>query len=109
VEDRLRRASQKGIDGLFVKGKSKGYEMACGECYRRIRRLYRRFRPNFGGYVAVTILHDPRSRIFMIRAFNEYGDSAYLSENMRETGSLVRSIWTGETVILEGDKAVGVV
>jgi len=32
-----------------------------------------------------------------------------LSEDMRETRSLVRSIWTGETVILEGDKVVGVV
>jgi len=42
-----------GIDGLFIKGKSKEFEIVCGECYRRIGR----FR------------------------------------------SLVRSIWTGETVI----------
>jgi hypothetical protein len=52
---------------------------------------------------------DPGPRIFIISAFNEYGDSAYLSEDMRETRSLVRSLWTGETVILEGDKVVGVV
>jgi len=83
--------------------------MVCGECFRRIRRLYRRFRPSFGGYMAVTVLYDPESRTFTIRAFIEYGDSAYLSENMSETRSLVRSIWTGETVILEGDKVVGVV
>ena len=80
-----------------------------GECFRRIRRLYRKFRPSFRGYVLVTVLYDSDSRIFTIRAFNEYGDSAYLSENMRETRSLVRSIWTGETMILEGDKVVGVV
>jgi len=28
---------------------------------------------------------------------------------MRETKSLVRNIWTGETVILEGDRVVGMV
>jgi len=98
-----------GIDGLFAKGKSKGFEMVCEECFRRIRRLYRRFRPSFGGYVSVTVVYDPESRIFTIRAFNEYGDSAYLSEDRKRTRSLVRSIWTGETVILEGNKVVGVV
>jgi len=80
-----------------------------GECFRRIEGLRRRFKPSFRGYVAVTVLYDPDSRIFTIRTFNEYGGSAYLSENMRETRSLVRSIWTGETMILEGDKVVGVV
>ncbi|MCF3652670.1 MAG: hypothetical protein L2C94_000600 [Aigarchaeota archaeon] len=35
-------------------------------------------------------------------AFNEYGDSAYLSEDMMETRSPVRSIWPGDVVILEG-------
>jgi hypothetical protein len=39
------RSIPSGIDGLFVKGKSKGYKMVCGECYRRIRRLRSRFRP----------------------------------------------------------------
>jgi len=34
----------KGIDGLFAKGKSKGYEKVCEEYYRRIRRLKSRFR-----------------------------------------------------------------
>jgi len=99
----------KGIDGLFVKSKSKEYEKVCEECYRRIRRLRSRFRPSFGGYVSVTAVYDPGSKIFTIGAFNEYGDSAYLSENMTETKSLVRSIWTGETVILDGDEVVGVV
>jgi len=42
---------QSGIDALFVKSKSKGFETVCEECFRRIRRLYRRFRPSFGGYV----------------------------------------------------------
>ena len=78
------------------------------ECFRRIRRLRSRFRPGFG-CIAVTVVYDSNSRIFIIRAFNEYGDSAYLSENMRETRSLVRSIWTGETVILEGYRIVGVI
>ena len=84
-----------GIDGLFVKGKSEGFEKVCEECYRRIRRLKSRFMPSFGGYVSVTVVYDPSSRIFTIGAFNEYGDSAYLSEDMSETKSLVRSIWTG--------------
>jgi len=96
-----------GIDGLFAKGRA--YEKVCEECYRRIRGLRSRFRPSFGGYVSVTVVYDPSSRLFTIGAFNEYGDSAYLSEDMNETRSLVRSIWTGETVILEGDKVVGVV
>jgi len=87
----------------------RGMRWYAGECFRRIRRLYRRFRQSFRGYVSVTIVYDPESRIFIIRAFNEYGDSAYLSENMRETKSLVRSIWTGEIVILEGDRVIGVV
>jgi len=67
------RSIPRGIDGLFVKGGSEEYEMVCGECYRRIRRLGRRFRPSFRGYVSVTVLYDPKSRIFTIRAFNEYG------------------------------------
>ena len=97
-----------GIDGLFAKGKSKGYEKVCEEYYRRIERLRGRLRPGFG-YIAVTVVYDPSSRIFTIGAFNEYGDSAYLSEDMKKTKSLVRNIWTGETVILEGDEVVGVV
>ena len=97
-----------GIDGLFAKGKSKGFEKVCKECYRRVERLRSRLRPSFG-YTAVTVVYDPGSRIFTISAFNEYGDSAYLSEDMNETRSLVKSIWTGETVILERDKVVGVV
>jgi len=96
----------KGIDGLFVR--CRAYDKVYEECYRRIRRLRSRFRPGFG-CIAVTVVYDPKSKIFTISAFNEYGDSAYLSENMRETKSLVRSVWGGETVILEGDKVVGVV
>ena len=101
------KALPKSIDGLFVRGRA--YEMVCEECYRRIERLYRRFRPSFGGYVSVTVVYDPEFRVFIISAFNEYGDSAYLSEDMSETKSLVRNIWTGETVILEGDRLVGVI
>ena len=98
----------------FVKVQGfKAYEMICGECYRRVRRPRSRFRPSFGGYVSVTVVYDHTSKIFTIRAtiraFNEYGDSAYLSKDMRETKTLVRSIWTGKTVILEGDKVVKVV
>ena len=100
---------QKGIDGLFVKGKSKGFEKICEECYRRIEWLKSRLRPSFGGYVSVTAVYDPSSRLFTIGAFNEYGDSAYLSEDMNETRSLVRSIWTGETVILDEDRVVGAI
>ena len=60
--------------------------------------------------MAVTVLYDPDSRIFIIRAFfNEYGDSTYLREDMSETRSLVRNVWTGETVILEGDRVIGFV
>lgn len=51
---------------------------------------------------SVTVVYDPNSGIFTIWAYNEYGDTVYLSENMRETRSFVKSIWTGETVILEG-------
>jgi len=98
----------KGIDGLFAKGKSKGFEKVCEECYMRIERLRSRFRPGFG-CIAVTVVYDPSSRLFTISAFNEYGDSAYLSEDMRGAGSLVSNIWTGETVILEGDRIVGVI
>jgi len=83
--------------------------MVCDECYRRIGRLYRRFRPGLGGYVLVTVVYDPEPGAFIISAFNEYGDSAYISEDMSETKSLVRDIWTGETVILEDDRVVGVI
>jgi len=83
--------------------------MVCDECYRRIERLYRGFRPSFGGYVSVTVVYDPEFRVFTISAFNEHGDSAYLSEDMRRIRSLVRDIWTGETVILEDDRVVGVI
>jgi len=44
----------KDIDGLFVKGKSKGFEKVCEECYRRIKGLKSRFRPGFG-CIAVTL------------------------------------------------------
>jgi hypothetical protein len=98
---------QKGIDGLFVR--CRAYEKICEECYMRIEGLRSRLRPGFGGYVSVTVVYDPGSRIFTISAFNEYGDSAYLSEDMKETRSLVRSIWTGETVILDEDRVVGVI
>jgi len=95
-----------GIDGLFAR--CRAYEKVCEECYRRIRRLRSRLRPGFG-HIAVTVVYDPSSRIFTISAFNEYGDSAYLSENMKKTKSLVRSIWTGETVILDEDRVVGAI
>jgi len=62
-----------------------------------------------GGCDAVTVVYDPVSRSFTIRAYNEYGDSAYLSEDVKETKSLVRNIWTKEIVVLEGDKVVGVI
>ena len=75
-----------GIDGLSAKGKSKEYEKVCEECYMRIERLRSRFRPSFG-CIAVTAAYDPGSRIFTIGAFNEYGDSAYLSEDMRGPGA----------------------
>ena len=101
------RPLPESIDGLFVR--CRAYERVCEECYRRIEGLRSRFRPSFGGYVSVTVVYDPSSKIFTISAFNEYGDSAYLSEDMSETKSLVRSIWTGETVILDEDRVVGVI
>ena len=73
-----------GIDGLFAR--CRAYEKVCEECYRRIRRLRSRFRPGFG-CIAVTVVYDPESRLFTIGAFNEYGDSAYLSEDMRGPGA----------------------
>jgi len=96
----------KGIDGLFVR--CRAYDKVYEECYMRIEGLRSRFRPGFG-CIAVTVVYDPKSKIFTIRAFNEYGDSAYLSEDMTETKSLVRSIWTGETVILDEDRVVGAI
>jgi len=95
-----------GMDGLFAGRRA--YERICEKCYRRIRRLRSRFGPGLG-CIAVTVAYDPTSKTLTIRAFNEYGDSAYLSEDTSETKSLVRNIWTGETVILEGDRVVGVV
>ena len=57
------RSLPRGIDGLFVK--CRAYETVCGECYRRIGRLYRRFRsrlkPSLGGYVSVIVIYDPES------------------------------------------------
>ena len=104
------RSLPRGIDGLFVKGEGyKLYDKVCEECYERIKRLDERFKPSFGGYVAVIVVYDPESKLFTIRAYNEYGDSAYLSEDMRETRSLVRNIWTREIVVLEGDRVVGVI
>ena len=99
----------KGIDGLFVKGQGfKAYEKVCRDCYRRIKRLDERFKPSFGGCDAVIVVYDPQTRLFTIRAYNEYGDSAFLREDMRETRSYVRSIWTREIVVLDGDRVVGV-
>jgi len=100
----------KGIDGLFVKGQGfKVYERVCEECYERILRLDERFKPSFGGYDAVIVVYDPMSKSFTIRAYNEYGDSAFLREDMKETRSYVRSIWTREVVVLDGDRVVGVI
>jgi len=100
--ERAERSIPRGIDGLFVNSKSKDYKRVCEEFYRRIEKLRSKFRPSLGGCMPVTVLYDPESRIFTIRAFNEYEGSAYLCENMGETRSLVKNIWTGETVILEG-------
>jgi len=100
----------KGIDGLFVKGQGfKPYERVCRDCYRRIKRLDERFKPSFGGCDAVIVVYDPESRLFTIRAYNEYGDSAFLREDMKETRSYVRSTWTREVVVLDGDRVVGVI
>jgi len=49
-----------GIDGLFVKGKSEGFEKVCEECYMRIEGLRSRFRPSLG-CIAVTVVYDPGS------------------------------------------------
>jgi len=99
----------KGIDGLFVKGQGfKPYERVCKECLKRIERLDRRFKPSFV-CDAVIVVYDPESKLFTILAYNEYGDSAFLREDMEETRSYVRSIWTRETVILDGDRVVGVI
>ena len=99
----------KGIDGLFVKGQGfKVYERVCENCYKRIKSLDERFKPSFGGCDAVIVVYDPESRLFTIKAYNEYGDSAFLREDMRETRSYVRSIWTREIVVLDGDRVVGV-
>ena len=104
------RRIPRGIDGLFVKGGGyRHYEKVCRDCYRRIKRLDRRFKPSFGGCDAVIVVYDPESKLFTIRAYNEYGDSAFLREDMRETRSYVRSIWTGEIVVLDGDRVVGVI
>lgn len=100
----------KGIDALYVKGHGfKEHHRVCEECYRRIERLDKRFKPSFGGSVAVTVVYDPESRIYTIRSFNEYGDSAYLSEDMGKTRSFVRDLWTREIVILDDGEFVGVV
>ena len=56
---------------------------------------------------AVIVVYDPGQKLFTIRAYNEHEDSAYLREDMRETRSYVRSIWTRETVVLDGDRVVG--
>lgn len=104
------RSLPRGIDGLFVKGEGyRHYERVCRDCYERIKRLDERFKPSFGGCDAVIVVYDPESRLFTIKAYNEYGDSAFLREDMRETRSYVRSIWTREIVVLEGDRVVGVI
>jgi len=56
------RPLPEGIDGLFVR--CRAYERVCEECYRRVERLRSRLRPGFGGYVSVTVVYDPSSRIF---------------------------------------------
>ena len=104
------RRIPRGIDGVFVKGQGfKPYEKVCRDCYERIKRLYERFKPSFGGCDAVIVVYDPESRLFTIRAYNEYGDSAFLREDMKETRSYVRSTWTREVVVLDGDRVVGVI
>jgi len=104
------RRIPKTIDGLFVKGQGfKVYEKVCRDCYKRIRRLDEKFKPSFGECDAVIVVYDPESRLFTIKAYNEYGDSAFLREDMQETRSYVRSIWTRETVVLDGDRVVGVI
>jgi len=103
------RRIPRGIDGLFVRGEGyRHYEKVCEECYKRIKRLDRRFKPSFV-CDAVIVVYDPESKLFTIRAYNEYGDSAFLREDMRETRSYVRSTWTREIVVLDGDRVVGVI
>ena len=103
------RPLPKGIDGVFVKGQGfKSYEKVCEECYKRIKRLDERFKPSFVCDVVI-VVYDPESKLFTIRGYNEYGDSAFLREDMKETRSYVRSIWTRETVVLDGDRVVGVI
>jgi len=45
----------------------------------------------------------------MIRPFNEHGASAFLSEDMEETRSFVRDLWTREVVVLKEDRIVKVI
>jgi len=89
VERRILR----GIDGVFVKGQGfKPYEKVCRNCYKRIKRLDRRFKPSFRGCNAAIVVYNPQTELFTIKAYNEYGDSAVLREDMRNTKSYVRSI-----------------
>ena len=74
------RPLPRGIDALFVKGEGyKHYEKVCGECYKRIKKLDKRFKPSFVCDVVI-VIYDPESRLFTIRAYNEYGTRRFFEK-----------------------------
>jgi len=82
------------------------YEGLCEECYRRIKELDKRF--DFVGGIWYGVEYIREKDLFVIRARNEYGDSAVLVENWKHTRKTLRSLWTREIVFVEGDRITGV-
>jgi len=82
------------------------YKKLCEKCYGRVKELSRRF--DFVGGIYYIVEYIRERDMFIIRARNEYGDSAVLSENWRHTRKTLRNPYTRETIFMEGDRIIGV-
>ena len=83
------------------------YPKVCKDCSARIKKLIERFKPSFFPDF-VSVIYYRKSDTLVIKAGNEYGDRASLSERRKSTISSVKDLWTGEVVFLENGNIVGV-
>jgi len=84
------------------------YTKLCPACLRRVERLLRRFKPGFFP-AYVSMVYDRKHDILTIKAGNEYGDTATISERSKSTFSAIRNLWTDETIILSDGEMTGVI
>jgi len=84
------------------------YTKLCKDCLERVNQLMKRFNPSFYPDL-VCVTYDRKHDILVVKASNEYGDKASLSERRKTTVSSVKNLWTGEVVILEDGEITEVI